>query len=95
MAGDFRESILVLEKIVRDQNGDTCSHLLPLIQCPTLLLFGAKDAIVTTEEQQQICDQLPTAEMCQIAGGGHNINLQYPDVCNRIVAEYLQREIKS
>lgn len=95
MAREFCESISVLEKIVREQNGDICSHLLPQIQCPTLLLFGAKDAVMTAEEQQHICDQLPTAEMCQIAGGGHNIHLQYPDVCNRIIAEYLQREMKS
>lgn len=92
LARCWSESIAGTRTLAQSSNdGDFCSHLLPLIRCPTLLVHGTADPIVTTDAQREILDKIPIAELHQIPGGGHNVHILAADVFNRLIADFLQR----
>lgn len=79
---------------VRVHKGDMCSDRLPQIQCPTLLVHGSDDPLVPAETQQMLLEKIANAELYQIPGGKHNVHIQKSDVFNRVVAEFLQHQMK-
>ncbi len=61
------------------------------ISAPTLILWGAKDLAVPVEHGGHHERNLPNAEFVILEGAGHTPQLEYPDVINRLVVDFLAR----
>lgn len=52
--------------------------LLPLVTCPTLILTGAQDTLISAEEAQTMARALPRAATVSIPDAGHLVNVEQP-----------------
>lgn len=68
---------------------DACD-LLDRIACPTLVLGGAKDQIVTGSASEEIAKRIPGAQLYMYEGLGHGLYEESPDFLPRIKAFCLQ-----
>ena len=57
------------------------------IRCPTLVMGGAQDRIVTGEASRELADRIPGAELVMYEGLGHGLYEEAPDFLDR-VAEF-------
>lgn len=87
------ECIDGMTKISRQRNGNICGDALPYIRCPTLIMHGGNDPMISTRRQHILCDSIPNAEYYEIENGKHNVHLRYADEFNRAVAEFLLRKV--
>lgn len=93
MAQIWAQCIDGLRALYRERKGDMCSHLLPFIRCPTLVLCGTSDPLVPVEMQSRLREKIANAELYKIVGGRHDMHLHKADEFNRVVAEFLQRKV--
>ncbi|GLH01630.1 Uncharacterized protein GBIM_07727 [Gryllus bimaculatus] len=70
-------------------NGDICRWLLPFIQCPTLIIHGAKDPMVPSLHPQYLLENIKGARYHEFPDGKHNLHLKYADEFNKLVEEFL------
>ncbi|MBW02240.1 Valacyclovir hydrolase, partial [Eschrichtius robustus] len=67
-------------------DGNICRHLLPLVQCPTLIVHEA--------EKSKICSQQLEAQESSwlhlMPEGKHNLHLRFADEFNKLVEDFLQ-----
>lgn len=61
------------------------------VVCPTLLIAGAEDRIVTPRTAKGFADLIPGAEYAQIEGAGHSPFFETPERYNEIVSSFLAR----
>ena len=57
---------------------------LPRISCPTLVIGGTDDRIVTGEASQEIASRIPGAELYMYDGLGHGLYEEAPDFWGRV-----------
>ncbi|KAF5300499.1 hypothetical protein FQA39_LY02298 [Lamprigera yunnana] len=76
--------------IIFKQGGNICEHLLPSIQCPTLILHGNKDTMIAKEHPYILLKKIKNAKLHQFAEGKHNIHLRYADEFNEIVTRFIE-----
>ena len=62
-------------------------ELLPRISCPTLVIGGREDKIVTGEASMEIAERIPGSELVLYDGLGHGLYEEAPDFLQR-VAEF-------
>jgi pimeloyl-ACP methyl ester carboxylesterase len=62
---------------------------LAAIACPTLIIFGAQDGIVTLEHQEEMRASIPGARLEVIDPCGHLMTLERLDAVNSILAAWL------
>lgn len=67
------------------------TEALPLIQAPTLLMFGELDQLVTPAAGRQVHALMPHAEYLVVAGVGHLINIEAAEAFNRAVLDFISR----
>lgn len=91
MSNTWTECVEGLKALYGDRKGDMCSHALPFIRCPTLVVCGSNDPLVPMEMQFVLRDKIANAELHTVVGGRHNMHLHKADEFNRAVAEFLQR----
>ncbi|XP_067006287.2 valacyclovir hydrolase [Anabrus simplex] len=60
-----------------ETKGDICKQMLPLIQCPTLVIQGSKDMNVAPEHPQYIAKHIPGCRLLVMKDGKHNLHLKY------------------
>jgi pimeloyl-ACP methyl ester carboxylesterase len=66
------------------------SSRLSLVQAPTLLVWGERDALVPLEIGKRLCRHLPANNsIVVIKGAGHNPMWDRPGAFNRVVEEFL------
>jgi 3-oxoadipate enol-lactonase len=67
----------------------------PLIdrRVPTLLLVGEEDVLTPAKTMELMARQIPHARLVRVAGAGHSVYFERPDEFNRIVFDFLRREI--
>ena len=65
--------------------------LLASIVAPTLCLVGALDDETPTSYSQAIVDLVPGAELRVVAGAGHLLNVEAPDVVNAAILDQIRR----
>ena len=63
-------------------------HLLPTVQTPTLLVWGAEDRIVPLEAGRMYEAALPNARLEVVDDGGHWLELERPDELARLVVAH-------
>lgn len=59
------------------------------IDAPTLVLHGDADVIVPVENGRMLASRLPNARYVELAGRGHNLQLEDPETFDRLVLEFL------
>jgi pimeloyl-ACP methyl ester carboxylesterase len=62
---------------------------LPQIQCPTLVITGADDALVAPENSFIITDRIKGANMAILEPAGHCFWLEQPEQSHKAIAEFL------
>ena len=61
------------------------------IACPTLLLFGEADTLARPEFGRRMHAEIPGSEFVLLPATGHLLNIEQPDVFNRLVLDFLDR----
>jgi valacyclovir hydrolase len=76
---------------IYENGGDLYRSQLPRIECPTLILHGAKDPLVPLFHPEMLRDGIKGAELYTFPEGKHNIHVKYAQEFNRMVAEFFHR----
>lgn len=71
------------------ERADYC-HLLPEINVPTLLIFGAEDAVTTVEDAENMRREIKNSRLYTIEKAGHYSNLEQPEEFNRAVISFIK-----
>jgi pimeloyl-ACP methyl ester carboxylesterase len=59
------------------------------IDAPALVVHGDADVVVPVENGRMLASRLPNARYVELAGVGHNLQLEDPPTFNRLVLEFL------
>ena len=59
------------------------------IAAPTLVLAGDRDA-VTVAHTVALYEAIADARLCIVPGGSHGLLTEQPDLCNRVIGEFLR-----
>lgn len=70
--------------------GNICRHLLPLVQCPTLIVHGEKDPLVPRFHADFLLQHVKGSRLHLMPEGKHNLHLRFADEFNRLVEDFLQ-----
>lgn len=65
------------------------SSLLPLIECPTLLIASKQDNVMPIERSEHMAKNLKRSELIYLEQCGHIAMLEQPDKINKILADWL------
>jgi len=60
------------------------------IECPTLVLAGDEDPLVSVSVQQTVCERLADARMRVLDGVGHDLTLEAPEKTAEHVLRFLR-----
>jgi pimeloyl-ACP methyl ester carboxylesterase len=63
-------------------------HLLPLVQAPTLVVWGRHDRINPISIGEQYAEKIPNAKLEVLEKAGHRIDLEAPEDLARLVAKH-------
>ncbi|KAE8597799.1 hypothetical protein XENTR_v10016602 [Xenopus tropicalis] len=88
-ANTFKAWCEAMYKLASRPDGNICQHLLPLIDCPTLIIHGLKDAMVPSFHPQYIHEQIKGSRLHLMPDGKHNLHLRYAEEFNRLVKDFL------
>jgi len=73
------------------RGGDICSEEVHKVSCPTLVIHGAKDAMVAEEHVHFLHETIPFAQKFIFEEGKHNLHMKYRDEFNKMVTEFLKQ----
>ncbi|EEC07501.1 valacyclovir hydrolase, putative [Ixodes scapularis] len=59
------------------------------IRCPTLIVHGGKDPLVTPEHPAYLLRHIALSKLCVIPEGKHNLHLKFPDDFNKLVTDII------
>lgn len=76
-----------------ERGGDICSEDVHKIGCPTLIIHGAKDAMVAPEHVDFLHEFIPFSSKYIFEDGKHNLHFKYKDQFNAMVTEFLTKEM--
>ena len=80
-------AILNLASKTSDRN--ICKELLEKIQCPSLIMHGAKDAMVASEHPDMLHRRIKGSRLVIFPDGKHNLHFKYKERFNEIVESFL------
>lgn len=66
-----------------------CRALLPALRTPALVVGAAEDLAVPPAHAEALAAGLPDAVLRIVPGAGHMVNLEQPEVFNRILLDFL------
>jgi pimeloyl-ACP methyl ester carboxylesterase len=70
-------------------SAENLRDLLPLVDVPTLLLYGAEDVRAPLPVAQDLEASIAPATLVVLPGAGHACNIEAPEAFNRAVREFL------
>jgi pimeloyl-ACP methyl ester carboxylesterase len=71
-------------------SAENLRDVLPLIDVPTLLLYGAEDVRAPLAVAKDLAASIPPAALVVLPDVGHICNLEAPEAFNRAVRTFLQ-----
>lgn len=77
--------IVLFEK----NNGNICNEHLAHIKCPTLIVHGKKDVLVSHEHPPYLNKHIKNSRVKYFEQGSHNLHLRYPEEFNALATEFL------
>ncbi len=63
------------------------------VAAPALLVWGDQDALVPLSHGERLVREMPNAELVILEGAGHVPNLECPDLVNRLILNFLDKEV--
>lgn len=81
--------------VVKSADGISREHLaphLPQIKCPTLLLAGTEDKLISLDSVRRLEAVLPNAVLKLIYHAGHNPLVEEPHQCHHAMEQFLRLE---
>ena len=75
---------------IYNKGGDICCAELKTISAPTLIVHGAKDAMVAGEHLHHLSTNIHGAETFVFPDGKHNLHFKYKEEFNQLVEKFLQ-----
>jgi len=85
----WKEFIEASKEIFDNNGGDICKTFLQNIQCPTLIVHGDKDAMVSDEHPEYLEKHIKNSRVHRFPDGKHNLHFKYKDEFNKLVEEFL------
>ncbi|XP_043245952.1 valacyclovir hydrolase-like [Amphibalanus amphitrite] len=73
----------------KDVSNGTCMRETREVQCPTLVVHGAKDEYFEMEDPEYFVKNIPNAKLHVFPEAKHNLHIEYADEFNKVVAEFL------
>ncbi|XP_071552999.1 valacyclovir hydrolase [Panulirus ornatus] len=70
-------------------DGDICKGDLAKIVCPTLIIHGAKDPLISMEHCYYLKENIKGSQLIIMENGKHNLHLRYQDEFNNMVSDFL------
>ena len=70
---------------------DRIEEKLPLVEAPTLVVRGTRDALVSQEWAEQAARLLPVGELANVPGRAHAVNYNAPLALAALVREFVAR----
>jgi pimeloyl-ACP methyl ester carboxylesterase len=87
VSGQWAQSLLAM---TRDLSDNTVSFPLAELQFPTLILWGEQDTWVTRTRIDRWRYEIPSAEFHVVAGAGHLLMEEEPELFNDMVLAFLE-----
>lgn len=81
----LRRIIWTYHKAIQDRP----EELIPQIACPTLVVHGARDPIVSADWARHVSELLPHGQLITMEGVSHTINLEAPEELARVAMPHL------
>ena len=81
------QSIITLASKTPDRN--ICKELLGQINCPSLIVHGAKDAMVASAHPDMLHRKIRGSRLQIFPDGKHNLHFKYKERFNEIVEKFL------
>ncbi|KAM5156660.1 valacyclovir hydrolase-like isoform 1-T1 [Mantella aurantiaca] len=88
-ANTFSAWVEAVGQFINVSDGNICQHLLPLIDCPTLIIHGGKDPMVPSFHPEYLHQHIQNSRLHLIPEGKHNLHLRYAEEFNSLVEEFL------
>ena len=81
------QSITSLASKTPDRN--ICQELLEHISCPSLIIHGAKDAMVSSAHPDMLHKNIKGSKLVVFPDGKHNLHFKYKERFNKVVEHFL------
>jgi pimeloyl-ACP methyl ester carboxylesterase len=78
-------------KIASGMHAHDASDVLPDLAVPTLVIAGGKDPFTPPSQAQRMAELVPDATLQVLPNGTHGAILEYPEVVNGWVLDFLER----
>lgn len=65
------------------------------ISAPTLVLVGGDEILIPLECSEELTDKIPKSELVVLERGGHNCWMEFPELFNQAVMQFLDRVTSS
>lgn len=88
MWSSFVDTMIMLEAV----GGDLCKKDAIALECPTLILHGKKDSVVSVSHAEWFHDNIPGSELYVFSAGRHNIHIQFTKTFNKKVLAFFADE---
>lgn len=79
-----------LLRATRELLSDDVTPILARVTCPTLLVWGERDVLVTRALGEALGAAIPGARLVEIPGAGHNVMYDRADAFNQVVLPFLR-----
>jgi valacyclovir hydrolase len=79
-------------EVVSNKEGKFLGPSLPKVQCPTLILHGAKERMTDGSQPVKLCSAFKNASIHYFPEGGHDLHLQFPSEFVKVVEAFLSKE---
>lgn len=76
-------------RIAQGMHAHTAMDLLPEVDVPALVVVGGKDPFSPAALGQDMVDQMPDATLRMVPDGTHGTILEYPEMVNQFVLDFL------
>jgi pimeloyl-ACP methyl ester carboxylesterase len=84
-----------LERSIEACIGHEARDRLGALACPTLVMGGTEDLLVSPDAVRELAGAIPHAQLALLAGAGHGLFDQKPVECGRLVRDFLDDDRRS
>ena len=72
-------------------DGGDATALLPDLTCPTLVIFGQEDRLVSRKAGAIWKERVPNCNVCYVYDAGHAVGVDRPDALTNVVLDFVER----
>ncbi|XP_055384332.1 valacyclovir hydrolase [Condylostylus longicornis] len=81
----------IMTLIYKEKKGNICMEEVEKISCPTLIVHGKKDPMISPEHVPYLKEKITNCSYYEFPEGKHNIHLRYAEQFNKLVSEFIKR----